>query len=277
MSLLGMRKASVDGQASIPANLEQPEITAINNKTNRRKFLWMSAAASAGASVMFAPALARADYHQPIDFELTGEYEWTDDYNRRNIIHEAMWIINRRFLDIENVAQNVLDVASNGYAFQDSAWSNLKPHYPDLSLGDQLLWYQLLTIRNWMSPPDPQPGPKLYILSASGDQNAFGWAPYDTVTVSGDGDQYQVTGDFKIELNFKILGGGGLNSDPWFWASIIAHEMLHNLGHQHPEPVNHPNYQRRQINAFTASLYYGNRTYRFGMRTPDVRCGGRHS
>jgi hypothetical protein len=92
---------------------------------------------------------------------------------------------------------------------------------------------------------------------------------------SSDDEGYKVTGKFEVTLNFKYLGAGGLNSDPWSWASTIAHEMLHNLNHAHPEPVNHPNYSRRQINAFTAALYYGNGRYRYGMRTPDVRCGGR--
>lgn len=219
--------------------------------------------------------MALADYEMPINFELVGEYPWNDDYDRLSIVRQAMWVINNRFLDVENVVQNVLDVTTNGYSFQMESWNELSPHFPEMTLGDHLLWYQLRTLRNWMSPPDARSGPTLYIHSAYQEQDIFAWAPFNTVHVSGDGDTYRVEGDFEIYLNFYMLGAGGLNSDPWSWASTIAHEMLHNLGHAH-EHVSHPSYQRQQINVFTAALYYGNRQYQYGMRTPDVRCGGRY-
>jgi hypothetical protein len=251
--------------------------TSATTRASRRQFLSGSVAAAAGLGSILMPATALADYHQPIKFELAGEHEWTDEYDRLAIIRKAMWIIDRRFLDVENVVQNVLDLPTsrNGHSFQPGAWSNLQPHYPALRNGDQLLWYQLLTIRKWMSPPNPRSTPKLFIHSAYNNKDAFAWAPYNTVTVEGDGEKYEVSGHFKVYINFRYLGGKGLDSDPWTWASTIAHEMLHNLGHMHPEQTSDTRYSRRQINAFTAALYYGNRKYRFGMRTPDVRCGGR--
>jgi hypothetical protein len=244
---------------------------------SRRRFLSASLGVAAGLGSVLMPAAAHADYYQRFQFELTGEHEWTDDYNRLNIVKQAMWIIDRRFLDIEHVVQNVLCLPSsrNAFSFESSAWDNLQPHYPALQLGDNLLWYQLLTIRKWMSPPDSRSGPTVFIYSAYKDNNAFAWGPYSTVTVEGDSHGYHVSGHFEVYLNFKSLGGSGLNSDPWTWASTIAHEMLHNLGHRHPESANDPTYERRQINAFTSALYDGNGRYRFGMRTPDVRCGGR--
>jgi hypothetical protein len=244
--------------------------------TSRRRFLTATVSA-VGLGTLMSQGRALAEYYEPIDFELTGDHEWTNEYNRLSIIKQAMWIIDRRFLDIENVVQNVLDLPTsrNGYSFQPGAWDNLRPHYPALQNGDHLLNYQLLTLRKWTLPPDARSSPKLYIHSTHSSQNAFAWGPYNTVTVEGDAKNYEVSGHFAVYLNFRYLGASGLNSDPWIWAATIAHEMLHNLGHMHPENVNDPKYERRQINAFTAALYYGNRRYRYGMRTRDVRCGGR--
>jgi hypothetical protein len=240
---------------------------------DRRHFFLRSLAVASASALECAPSRARADAYHPFDFELLeGDYRWPDDY-RRTMVRETMWIINHRFLDVENVVQNVLDVTKDGYYFSDTAWNNLRPRYPEMTSGDHLLWYQLLSLRSWMSPPDPRPGPKVKLFPAWSQANFMAWATYDTVTISGHDDKIRVEGDFIIALNGRFLGSAGYDS--WQWAAIIAHEMLHSLGHKHEPDPRDPKFYLRQINVFEAALYYGNRRYRRGMRTPDVRCGGR--
>ena len=42
-------------------------------------------------------------------------------------------------------------------------------------------------------------------------------------------------GDFDLEINTHFVNSGGRYNNAEEWASTIAHEMLHNLGHRHPE------------------------------------------
>ena len=81
-------------------------------------------------------------------------------------------------------------------------------------------------------------------------------------------DGWTVSGDFRVRLNTRYLGGGGSYSDPLFWAMLIAHEMLHNLGHRHVNGNDLRDYSDRwQINLFARAVYCDGK-YRTGTHVP---------
>ena len=59
------------------------------------------------------------------------------------------------------------------------------------------------------------------------------------------GRRVRIEGEFEVKLNRDWVGRSGPGSSPDAWAGLIAHEMLHNLGHRH-----HDYSHRWQINAF---------------------------
>jgi hypothetical protein len=62
---------------------------------------------------------------------------------------------------------------------------------------------------------------------------------------------------------------GDHGDDPAYWACVVAHEMLHNLGHAHDVGDYGDN---RQINCFHRAVYF-NGTYNGNLNAPQVICG----
>jgi len=61
---------------------------------------------------------------------------------------------------------------------------------------------------------------------------------------------YPVTGTFKILINDFYLNNASKYrhySSPAYWAGVIAHEALHNLGHRHAQSRDDPQYYRYQM------------------------------
>jgi hypothetical protein len=195
-------------------------------------------------------------------------YEWgeiPDDFGRRQILREAMNILHDRFRD-PLIAQNVYDVLRGG------AWIHpgvLEKHGfgTDESSINNLLWRQIVTLREaeqngamWF--------PKVVLRAPQFDANDRSWArgSLGVVTARSRSD---VTGAFDVQINLRRLGGGGDQSNPLQWAAMIAHEMLHNLGHKHPE-TGRPEVDysdNYQINVFTRAVYCGG-SYKKGQVIP---------
>lgn len=122
-----------------------------------------------------------------------------------------------------------------------------------------LLWRQLATLAAPNGPNDEGPAfPNVYIMYGNeaprgGGQGWLGRAYLDLVTVYWDSEQreWKQRGSFALTINDYFVARGRRYSDPNDWAGTIAHEMLHNLGHRHPDSSN-PDYHKYQINVLDA-------------------------
>jgi len=122
-----------------------------------------------------------------------------------------------------------------------------------------LLGRQLATLSLPNGPYDSEPAfPNIYILYGSeaprgGGSGWLGRAYLDLVTVYWDSAQgeWKQKGKFVLTINDYFVARGQRYSDPNDWAGTIAHEMLHNLGHSHPDSSD-PNYSKFQINVLDA-------------------------
>jgi hypothetical protein len=177
-----------------------------------------------------------------------------DDWGRREIISTAMNLVHNRFRDLI-VARNMYGVIRGGAYVAGGVMAQHGMGEDEVSL-NALLWHQLANLR--MAGAS---FPRVVFKTADHDPQAWAWGRYGLVTVR---DLSHVTGEFEVQVSLRYLGGGGSQSDPINWASIIAHEMLHNLGHMHERD----NYtDDRQINVFTHAVYH-NGTYKRGLACP---------
>lgn len=235
---------------------------------SRRSFLRRTLQATAASGIVLAGwAPLRAETHVPFEVKLHGD-GW-EAQGRKNIISQSLWVINRRFLDVQIIA-NGLAVDGNNYNQVGDLWrvTNLGAYKPQYGYADILL-YQLAALREATQRPTLN-----IVLSDKPESNAVGWANTDLVRVKFKPETHTVEGEFKIHLNAQFLGGAGHHSDPYYWAGTIAHEMLHNLGHLHVADRESPQYDRCQLIAHERAVYY-NGQYRRGLERPRVLCGGR--
>ncbi len=259
----------------MPAELNRRQLIAtLGSAALGRSFL--SKSFLAGSVWLSQRSVAYADHYQPIEYDLVGD-SWNaseDSKNRKQIIDQAMQYIWRRLLDVE-IARNVYSLDNVLYGQADDLWqiTNLDAYYDNLGRRD-VLWHQLRSLRQWYQTENAiYMKPKLLIHSYEREENAVARAHYNTVKVVYDSTGFRVTGDFSVFVNFHYLGSAGCFSDPLYWASTIAHEMLHNLGHDHDESPQDPYYQRRQMIVFE-NAFYLNGGYHFGLPALDGRCGG---
>ncbi|HEY7428891.1 MAG TPA: DUF4189 domain-containing protein [Gemmataceae bacterium] len=177
-----------------------------------------------------------------------------DDWGRREIVRKAMGLLHNRFRDLI-VGQNVYAVLRGG-AF--IAPGILDKHGMGADEGSQnaLLWHQLHHLRLAGGR-----FPRVVFKTADYDNVAWAWGKLGLVTVKNAAN---VEGEFEVQVSLRHLGGGGNQSDAVNWASIIAHEMLHNLGHRH-ELDNYTD--NRQINVFQKAVYH-NGAYKRGLVCP---------
>lgn len=137
--------------------------------------------------------------------------------------------------------------------------------------GRNLLYYQLTYLKAYGYP-------KLNVHAFSKAEDTLGFAytadkvilKFKTEDVKNFGkDTAEVSGEFKIHLNRYHIGRAGDYSAHEFWAGVIAHEMLHNLGHSHPKD----DYDEfLQIMSFQNAIRT-NGTYKSGAKAPRFVCG----
>ena len=70
---------------------------------------------------------------------------------------------------------------------------------------------------------------------------------------------------FEIYLNQHFLQKTGIYKNENYWAGTIAHEMLHNLGHQHPN-ASDSKYNQFQINVLANAV----RSFGFAATAGDI-------
>lgn len=136
-------------------------------------------------------------------------------------------------------------------------------------LFNQLYWLSLPNAGNDTTPAFPD----IYISKGyeQTHEGETGWvasAPYNTVKIYWEGQGWRATSDskFVITLNTYYVAGPGVWSKADYWAGTIAHEMMHNLGHRHPD-ISDPNYLKYQINVVDEVIQNDGYDYKGSRRT----------
>lgn len=173
-----------------------------------------------------------------------------NNFGRREIIQGAMNVVTAYFRDL-GVVQNVYRYLRGGIFLDDKTLRNSNINDTPtnrsnlLSVQIQHLRNARLQGRSWF--------PRVVFKTADYDKEAWAWGQYNTVTVRfKDRNTSSISGEFQVEVSLRHLGGGGNQSDPRVWGSVIAHEMLHNLGHKHPLRDYRPVWQ---INVYQNAFY----------------------
>ena len=84
------------------------------------------------------------------------------------------------------------------------------------------------------------------------------------------GEKYPVEGSFKMEINDYYVNNTRKNAHyahPAYWAGVIAHEALHNLGHQHPPSRSDSQYYLHQMIIVEHLVMTGDKV-RYGESNP---------
>ena len=195
-------------------------------------------------------------------------------FGEETLLKKAMDIVAARFQD-KRVWQNVYNLTPSRYYLKGGVMdrSNLKD---DDTNRRNLLWHQL----HWLSQPndadDTEPAfPNVQLYAYHEKSKVVGYAlPDDHVVVKSVGNSVRQSGEFKVYLNRYNLAAGGVYSEPEEWASTIAHEMLHNLGHLHEKGDYTDEWQINVFNnAVLCNGYYRNPKYKW--RSAHLECGKR--
>jgi serine/threonine-protein kinase len=178
--------------------------------------------------------------------------------NERGIIRKAMNILHSRFRNML-VASNTYSVLSGGAFVTTEALKAMGYDDSDNSR-NLLLWNQLSHLR--MANKDGKSYfPRVVFRVDHAESKYWAHAPLDRVTARSPDS---VAGEFITTLNRYHLGARGDGSDPVAWAAVIAHEMLHNLGHRHEDDKYD---DERQINVYQRAVYH-NGKYKVGLACP---------
>ncbi|MBX9626075.1 MAG: hypothetical protein K2X82_19920 [Gemmataceae bacterium] len=197
---------------------------------SRRKFFGVCGA-SAAAVATVGGGTVRAANSVRVDYK--GFDVWADEALIRRAVPIALGRIQSKA-----VRQNVYDVGAR-YALSGRVLKNSNMTDNEKNRKN-LLWHQLSILSQPNSPNDDKTGrrafPDIYIRGVFEPKaNWLGRAHLDKVVVKWDGTEWVQEGDFDLQINTHFVNSGGRYNNAEEWASTIAHEMLHNLGHQHPE------------------------------------------
>ncbi len=237
-----------------------------------------------GVCALYTPVVAA----NPLWRDCTSEYlNWK---NKRTGSNSYRRSIDSRFNNVEqDLIERALQIAVKRLQ-QKRNWDRIQELYqyawvtsnslkssglcsePDVRRN--LLFHQLYWLSLPNGPNDTTSAfPDVYIRyaheePAEGDTGWVARARYDTVTIYWDGDGWSSTGDskFVITLNNYYVAAHGVYSNAEYWAGTIAHEMLHNLGHRHPNSSD-PNYEKYQINVVDEVIQNDGYVYKGSRRT----------
>jgi hypothetical protein len=214
------------------------------------------------AGVLCCPRRASADYFN-LTYKLHGG-GW-DDYNRRAIVKAAMDLVGN--MSYDSVINRSYRLSGTSYHLSGGLWERTNPGiaYPGAGYKD-VLRIQLSNLDNTNERP------VVNIRPYHSDDFSWGRANLDLVTLKFGPRAFELEGEFDIQLNFSKLGGGGAYSSPAAWAGLIAHEMLHNLGHIHGEGEYGTSLQ---INALQQAVYEAGKGNERIAAARYFRCGGR--
>lgn len=135
----------------------------------------------------------------------------------------------------EAVRKNVYAVGAR-FALSPNVIRNSNTHDDD-ECRKNLLWHQLSILSQPNGPNDTGPAfPDIHIRGVFDPKgNWLGRAHFDKVVVKWDGTEWIQEGDFDLQINTRFVNSGGRYNNAEEWASTVAHEMAHNLGHDHPK------------------------------------------
>ena len=232
------------------------------NKITRRRFIKLAAAGAVASGALCWPEHVRAD-NLRLSYRLHGE-GW-DDHNRRRIVAAAMDLVGN--MSDASVLGSAYRLSGTNYHLTGGTWDRTDPNsfYSGLGYSDVLR----VQVANLAANRDR---PMVNIHPYDTDDFSGGRANLDLVSVRFSRGGFVVEGEFNIQLNFRRLGGGGIHSSPAIWASVICHEMLHNLGHMHGEN----DYRTSlQINAMQQAVFLSARGSEDIVAARHLQCGGR--
>ena len=220
---------------------------------NRRSFLRTSTVL--GCGLPFTSLISFSNFS--INYKIHSGFTNAE----KNLIERALQVLANRLTD-DHICQNVYDILGNyGYYLDGGTWENskldAKPGYYK-SYANLLEW-QLRMLRTKGKRGE---FPTINIYAYHKKEDIWAKAPLQTVKLVSvqRGTKFETHGQFKMYLNRWMLGAdikGG--KDPEHWASVFAHEMLHNLGHDHERK----NYDSWQINVFEKAIYWNGRYKKF--------------
>jgi hypothetical protein len=200
---------------------------------------------------------ANQDGRDPIHMYVHGI---KDEFGRHAILGGAAVVLHSRFRDVR-VARNAYQIAQQWF-IDGQAWkdSNIEPH-PTVG-PKEMLAEQLSILRLPKSAMDEEdegpPFPPIHIYGFYEENDVWGRGPLNIVKVIWEkGNTWRRKGEFKVNVNLFHLGSQvDDGKSPLKWASVIAHEMLHNLGHRHGPDSGPQDYSNKlQINAFHRALF----------------------
>lgn len=210
-----------------------------NAVISRRGFL-QAAAGFAGALALPSSADAANPYYRPISYQ--PDYSFSKA--QLALVGKAVNLVAARMLDPRMLAYahpnfQYYMVHAPGRTFRNKADFEGWFHY-----------IQMQALRVMGFPP-------LYVYGqydAGGSwtgRGSISSATAEYASVRGSQPKYYTQGKFVVTLNTALLGNGRLHygNSADYWAGAICHEMLHNLGHQHPVGVYNGQFMRAYENA----------------------------
>jgi hypothetical protein len=232
----------------------------------RRRFLRSCGTLAAGGLLLGTASPAQAAY----EFRFTHDNDFTGNWVPwlRHAVGHATRMIQA------HVIANGVRLSGNGYNLAGGVWerSNLAnnpvPYWRHYA---RVMEWQLASLRvNHFQPA-------LHIRWAF-EPNAPWWGRANLNTAALVYNQrtndVEMEGGFEIQLNAYWATTNDRRNSYDVWGGVIAHEMLHNLGHGHDNPQSYDD--RWPINVMDRCVTY-NGNYRGGYREYNWLCGGRLS
>lgn len=164
-----------------------------------------------------------------------------------NILKNALAIFYERFLQNHSVGCPELCTRSAYH------WNLNRSHFEDAE--DERDYIEIQRARFSANNVFGFAFPRVELEYANVDDNWLARAYVGTVSIrprekDDDNGPYPVTGSFKMEVNDHFVNNTQKfrhYGHPAYWAGVIAHEALHNLGHLHPPSRSDQQYYLHQM------------------------------
>lgn len=176
---------------------------------------------------------------------------------------ERLFIENALKIAVDRIQEKSIwqTVRSNyGFANPKRATISNAGFCNNLNVRRNLLFHQLYTLTSTNRENARRQFPQIFIYHSNtppkrGRAGWVGYAYYNKVSIYWDfqTQRWERSGNFQMYLNQHFLKKYGIYKSVDYWAGTIAHEMLHNLGHQHPDASN-KQYQSYQINVLANAV-----------------------